>query len=133
MRATRLFFSMVLGALLLANAACSSGPGGSSELDIVVAFDTPQATVGPATLTMTLTADGAPVENAEVEVEGNMSHAGMVPVHGTAREISAGLYEVELEFTMGGDWFLIVDATLPDGSSMQGLHEIPGVLSRPLR
>ena len=45
---------------------------------------TPPA-VGPARLIISLTdSAGVPVEGARVVVEGNMSHAGMVPVVDTA-------------------------------------------------
>ena len=73
--------------------------------------------VGPARLIITLRDTlGAPLEGAEVQVEGNMSHAGMTPVLGTAVPQGQGLYSVpDFTFTMAGDWTLTVTATLPDG------------------
>lgn len=58
---------------------------------------------------------GQPVEGAEVRVRGDMAHAGMVPVLGEAERYRDGVYDVPFEWTMGGDWVLTVDATLPDG------------------
>jgi hypothetical protein len=56
------------------------------------------------------------VEGATVEVEGNMRHAGMVPVFGSALEGEAGTYVVpDFTFTMAGDWVLSLQAALPDG------------------
>jgi hypothetical protein len=87
--------------------------------------------VGPATVTLTLTGtDGKPLTGATVRVEGNMSHAGMKPVFGDATEGEPGEYEAPLEFTMGGDWFLIVTATLPDGRRLERQVEVPGVQAR---
>jgi len=70
---------------------------------------------------------GQPIEGADVELEGNMSHAGMVPVFAAAREVAPGQYEAQLEFTMGGDWFIVVRAALPDGRSLERTFDVPGV------
>jgi hypothetical protein len=73
--------------------------------------------VGPARLIITLQDTlGVPLEGAEVQVEGNMSHAGMTPVLATAEAQGQGLYAVpDFNFTMAGEWILTVVATLPDG------------------
>ncbi len=85
--------------------------------------------VGPATVTITLQgADGQPVAGAEIELEGNMSHAGMVPIFATAREVAPGRYVADLELSMAGDWFILVDATLPDGRSLEQKIDLPGVV-----
>jgi hypothetical protein len=70
---------------------------------------------------------GQAIEGAQVEIEGNMSHAGMVPVFAAAREVAPGRYEARLEFTMGGDWFIIVRADLADGRSLERTFDVPGV------
>ena len=88
-------------------------------LDVTIS-PTPPA-VGPARLIFTL-ADtaGTRLDGAEIVVEGNMSHAGMVPVLDTAQAEGGGQYGVDaFEFTMAGDWFLNVRATLPDGRWVQ--------------
>lgn len=83
-----------------------------------------QPAVGPATLLFTLTDQtGQPIDKAEIEVEGNMTHAGMVPVAGRATPEGQGRYSVPFEWTMGGDWFLTVEITLADGT--QAVREIP--------
>ncbi len=77
---------------------------------------------------VTLTGDdGQPLTGAQVELEGNMTHAGMVPVLATAAEVEPGQYRAELEFTMGGDWFILVRATLADGRSLEEQVDVPGV------
>jgi hypothetical protein len=86
--------------------------------------------VGPATVTLTLR-DGAgkALPGATLKLEANMSHPGMVPVFAEAREVQPGKYEASLEFTMGGDWFIIAEATLPDGRRVQRQMELPAVSS----
>lgn len=56
-----------------------------------------------------------------------MSHAGMKPVFGTGREVQPGIYEAPLEFTMGGDWYVIVSARLPDGRQVERQFPVPAV------
>jgi hypothetical protein len=73
--------------------------------------------VGPGTVIATLKDDaGRPVDGARLEIEANMSHAGMVPVLASTAESHAGVYRVPLQWTMGGDWFVDLKFTLPDGS-----------------
>jgi hypothetical protein len=87
--------------------------------------------VGPATVTVTLQDDGGkPITGATVQVEGNMNHAGMEPVFGTAQEKNPGRYEAPLEFTMGGDWFLLINASLADGRKVNQKVDVAGVKSR---
>jgi hypothetical protein len=87
--------------------------------------------VGPATVSLSLADEktGRAVEGAELRLEGNMSHPGMKPVFGAAGEVAPGRYEAPLEFTMGGDWFILVDATLRDGRKLQKQVDVPGVRS----
>jgi hypothetical protein len=66
---------------------------------------------------------GQPVEGAAVSVEGNMSHAGMIPVAGVVESSIGGEYRVALDWTMSGDWFIDVTFDLPDG--MQVARRFP--------
>jgi len=114
--------------LLLAVASCGRASKDLPDVavDLVVVPDPPQ--IGPSTVTVTLTdAGGLPIENADLELEANMSHAGMVPVFASAREVAPGQYEASLEFTMGGDWFILVHSQLPDGRSLERRIDLPGV------
>ena len=81
---------------------------------------TPPA-VGPARLIITLTdSAGTPVDGAQFVVEGNMSHAGMVPVIDTAQAEDPGRYGIsDFTFTMAGDWVLTIRGILPDGDTVQ--------------
>ncbi len=60
--------------------------------------------------------DDNPINDAQVSVKGDMTHAGMVPVLAEATEGDKGLYKVPFEWTMGGDWIVTVQVTLPDGT-----------------
>ncbi|MCU0501107.1 MAG: FixH family protein [Anaerolineae bacterium] len=72
--------------------------------------------VGDGTLVVTLRDPaGQPVSGARLQVEGNMSHAGMKPSFGKIRGEDAGQYTVAIPWTMGGDWYVDIKATLSDG------------------
>ena len=98
----------------------------SVNINLTVIPDSPQA--GPATIILTLTeTPGQPITGATVELEGNMNHAGMTPVFAQATEMSPGRYEGALEFTMGGDWVIIVRVTLSDNRKLERQLELKGV------
>ncbi|MCC7207057.1 MAG: FixH family protein [Anaerolineae bacterium] len=74
--------------------------------------------VGEVTLVVTVRdAAGAPIEDAKIDLRGDMSHAGMTPSLGSVEDGQDGRYSVPFNWTMGGDWFLDVTVTLPDGRS----------------
>jgi hypothetical protein len=107
-------------------------PRAETPTDVTVAHevapDPPR--VGTATVTLRVAdASGRPVSGARVSLEGNMSHAGMRPVFGEARESEPGRYESPLEFTMGGDWVVLVRLTLPDGRKIERQFDVKGVQS----
>ena len=84
--------------------------------------------VGTATIDLKLTdKNGAAVSGARVDLEGNMSHAGMAPVSGEAKEIETGKYRGTLQLAMAGDWIVLVHITLPDGQKLQRQIELSGV------
>jgi hypothetical protein len=65
---------------------------------------------------------GEPVTDASVGLEGNMNHAGMVPVMADAVTDDAdgaadGVYQVPFTFNMNGDWIITVVAELADGTT----------------
>ena len=63
-------------------------------------------------------AAGQPVDNAQLAVEANMSHAGMTPVIANGTSGKDGVYRVPLTWTMAGDWYVDVKFTLPDGQKI---------------
>ena len=122
-------FRVALGAALLAAIGCVRAVEFAEGVDVVLSFE-PEPRVGQTTCTIRLRDEaGAPLSGADLELEGNMNHAGMVPVFGDARELGNGIYEAPLTFTMGGDWFVIVRGTLADGRELEELRDVPGVES----
>jgi hypothetical protein len=70
-----------------------------------------------------------PVHGARLQVVGLMSHPGMAPVIAAVAERGEGVYQVQLQFTMGGDWILLVTGLLPDGRRLS--HQIDVANARP--
>ena len=84
--------------------------------------------VGPVTLTLKLTDfSGAAITGVQLAVEGNMSHAGMVPVFAEAKEIEPGRYRSVMELSMAGDWTVTVHMTRSRNRKMDYTFEINGV------
>ena len=110
-------------------AGCTSSANDGLAVDLTVSPEPPK--VGPAKVSLTLTdADGKPATGATLSLEGNMSHAGMKPVFAEAREEKDGRYTADLEFTMGGDWFILVTGKLADGRPVRKKVDVKGVKSR---
>ncbi len=79
-------------------------------------IDSDDLEVGPTRLKFNLLDDqGQPIDGATLDVEGNMTHAGMVPVFAQSNESENGQYSIPFEWTMSGDWIVTVDVSLPDG------------------
>jgi hypothetical protein len=70
-----------------------------------------------------------PVPGARLQVVGLMSHAGMAPIIAVVAERGDGVYQVHLQFTMSGDWILLVTGSLPDGRRLS--HQIDIANARP--
>jgi hypothetical protein len=120
--------STVLLAIVLILAACRGGSSGPDDVAVDLAVTPHPPCVGPATIVTNLQDPGGePVAGAQVSLEGDMNHAGMVPVLGEATEVAPGRYETPLTFSMGGDWFILVHATLPDGRTLEHKVDVPGV------
>lgn len=83
-----------------------------------------EAMVGENTVSVYLLRNNEGVSDAKVEVTATMTHAGMAPVIAEAVEKEQGLYQTEnFEFDMTGDWIVIADIKLEDGSEFSS--EIP--------
>lgn len=90
----------------------------STSLELSIAPNPPA--VGEATLVVSLRDEnGDPINGAEIDIRGDMNHAGMEPVLREVSESENGDYMIPFEWTMGGDWFIVVTATLPDGTVVE--------------
>jgi YtkA-like len=88
------------------------------------------AHAGPVTVTLRLSDSAAqPVTGAHIKIEGDMTHAGMAPVFGDAKEVEPGRYQSPLVFQMAGDWVVLLHITLPDGKKLEQQFNVPGVQS----
>lgn len=84
--------------------------------------------VGPATIALNISdASGKAVTRASVTIEGDMSHAGMGPVFSEAKEQSPGRYQAPLQFSMAGDWVILIHAKLSNGQKLERQFDIKGV------
>ncbi len=103
--------------LVMALAACrQQPPANTADLDISLTIS-PDNLVGEALAVVTVRdRAGQPVDNARVQVRGDMTHAGMVPVIVETSSSVDGRYELDFNWTMGGDWFVDVTVTLPDNT-----------------
>ena len=116
---------LVLG---LAAAGCRRPAAPEPDLSLKLSVSPDPPVVGPASVVVSVTDPGGrPVTGAAVELEGNMSHPGMVPVLGRATEAGPGRYEGPLEFTMAGDWIVTVGVTLADGRTLRRDLDVRGV------
>lgn len=126
-RSTFILF-MGLLVILLFLTGCRRAGADVSDVGVDVTIAPNPPSVGQATVSVVLRdAGGQPVSGAQVELEGNMVHAGMTPTFSKPAEVAPGRYEAPLEFTMAGDWFILVKATLPDGRKVERQVDVRGV------
>jgi hypothetical protein len=123
---TLLFMALLI--ILILVAGCRRAGSDLPDVGIKVMVNPNPPLVGEAMVTLTLTdAQGQSVSGAKVELEGNMTHAGMTPSQAQPQEVAPGRYEAPLDFTMAGDWFILIRATLPDGRELERQVDVPGV------
>jgi hypothetical protein len=109
-----MFRRMITCIYLMILAGCSGATAPLTDVQIVVVVEPLPAAVGDATLFITVTnADGTPVTNARVQVQGNMDQAGMETIERIVTENTDGVYRVPFLWTMGGGWELTVNAEIP--------------------
>ncbi len=118
---------ILLVLLLLALTSCrpssneAAGGGGSaaqSARTVTAEFvETPK--LGEVGVRVTVLDAGEAVNDAQVSVTGDMTHAGMAPVEAAAEAQGDGVYLSRgFEFNMAGDWILTVEAVYPDGGKV---------------
>ena len=110
--------------------ACRRQESKSPDLTFAHEISPQPPRVGKVTITLNIKdGSGAPVAGARLNIEGNMSHAGMAPVFADATEIEPGRYRSVMELSMAGDWNVTVHVTLSDGRKLDHEFEIKGVES----
>ena len=123
--------SVLLVALSCSMIGCESSKDPTSDIQLKWEITPAPPSVGEATLHITLRdSTDQLLTGAGVSLEGNMSHPGMQPVLADAEEVEPGVYSAPVDFTMGGDWFFIIESTLPDDRVMERQINVTGVSSK---
>ena len=117
----RLFTALWLLIFALSIGACNRGGGSAAAAGLHVTL-VPAAEGDHITVEI-VDSDGRPVTDAAVSLEGNMTHAGMVPVltEGVwdgADGAEDGSYRLPFAFTMLGDWIITVKIERRDGDPL---------------
>ena len=110
---------VVFRALTWCVVAVTAGCGRDSAGAAIAWSIQPSALIAGSTAQVAFTIttrDGAPASGAQLRLEGHMSHPGMTPVVADPIERDRGTYEAPLQFTMPGEWVLVVSGTLADGT-----------------
>lgn len=129
------FVARWLVAVMVCASVCLIGTGckreakaGAESAQVKLTLDPSPPVVGDSQVTVALSsASGEPIRGADVRLEGNMNHAGMRPSFADLDESGEGKYSGTLDFTMAGDWFVVVNAKLADGSRVEQIIDVPGV------
>ena len=124
--AGRVGLALLAAALL---SGCWRAASSTNEISMgwTVEPSTPSASTD--TLTRITLQDGQqrPVNGARLQLEAHMSHPGMAPVVRGLTDRGGGVYETRLQFSMAGDWILVVTGELPDGRRITRSRPIAGV------
>ncbi|MCB9139059.1 MAG: FixH family protein [Caldilineaceae bacterium] len=112
-----------LALLMLLPAACGRVDNSAAASGLQVTLTTEQGYPGEALVVAVADEAGRPVTDMTVSVEGNMNHAGMVPVLtpsvlDEADGAKDGRYTVPFQFTMLGDWIITVKLSPRDGETL---------------
>lgn len=117
----RLFVVLSLLMLAFSLGACNRADDSAAAAGLLVTLRPAAEGAQDEHLTVKIVdEDGEPVADVTVSLEGNMTHAGMVPVFTEsvwdgADGAEDGLYQVPFQFTMLGDWILTVKIVQRDG------------------
>jgi hypothetical protein len=121
-------FPVFACALILLASGCRGAAGPQDAVAIEYEINPQPVRVGPVVLSVKLRdAAAKPVEGARVSLEADMSHPGMAPEFGEARESAPGQYQTSLNFAMPGDWVVLIHVTLRDGRKLEREVSVPGV------
>jgi hypothetical protein len=117
-------FGIAAGFLFLLGNVLSGGCAKTSRAPDDIKFscesEPVEPSVGPSTFTVTLTDKaGVRLTGAHIAIEGDMTHPGMSPAFGEAKEVAPGKYRGALDLTMRGDWTILFHITLASGRTVE--------------
>lgn len=88
----------------------------AADMSVQISFTPSPPVVGEGTISLKVEdAHGDAIDGLDIQVKGDMAHAGMTPVFGVSVDDGEGRYSIPFEWTMSGDWILQIAADLPDG------------------
>lgn len=108
---------ILLSLILVSLLGCSRTPSDDPRLNISLE-QTPSA-MAVQTIVLSISDGATPLENAKVQIEATMTHAGMPSQIVQMESIGAGKYQASIDFSMLGEWVLIVNVTEANGAVMQ--------------
>ena len=109
---------MKRGLLVLLTLLAACAPQSAKQLSVTL--EPSRFSVGRRDLVLKVQRDGKPFETQTLSLEGNMTHAGMGTVSGSAAPLGSGRYRVKnFDFNMSGDWILTVSAR-ENGKTLTG-------------
>lgn len=124
--------NLILFTILTVIAGCSSNEDDTREINLEWLISPNPPAIGTVQFQVILSDTLArPITGAMLDIEANMSHPGMSPIMAKLEEEDPGVYSADIEFSMGGDWFILVNARLPDERIINRQINIPGVQSNP--
>ncbi len=121
---------LVFACLSAANlTACHKSTAPNQDVSVHLKIMPQPVRQGNSSITIQLAEpSGIPISNAQVNVEGDMSHPGMAPVFGDASETTPGSYQTHLDFNMPGDWVVLLHIRLENGRKIERQIDVRGVV-----
>jgi hypothetical protein len=110
--------------------ACHRPEASPSAISTRFEIEPKPVRMGLATIDLSMMDQATPVGGAGVQLEANMSHPGMAPVFSDAKEIAPGQYRSRIEFTMAGDWYILVHIKLATGETLERQIDVKGVQAK---
>lgn len=129
--AVPLFYCALLIFVCLAAAsltACRKSADSGQDISVHLSIVPQPVRQGDATVMIQLAdRSGTPISHAGIEVEGDMSHPGMAPIFGKANQTAPGSYQAHLDFSMPGDWVVLLHIRLQNGRKIERQVDVRGV------
>lgn len=111
----RLFTVMMISLLALVGCREVTAPISVDDVNITVETEPNPPEVGEGAIIVTLTTDdGDPITDATVSLRGDMTHAGMTPELAETSDNAGGLYRLDFNWSMAGEWLVDVEVALPN-------------------
>ena len=125
-RAGRVGVALIAASLL---SACWRPASTTNEISLgwTIEPSTPSASTNTLARITLNDREQQPVNGARLQLEAHMTHPGMAPVVRPLTARGGGVYEAHVQFSMAGDWVLVVTGELADGRRITRSLPIAGV------